>query len=359
MNQEPELSHEDSLRLNVLLCQDVNAIRINESNMMLYALLKDREVSIQLNPNCSESKYLKQVREFLAFQVLGSPAGYPTFMKRWTRMGQARDTNLAELLKLAEPEAVVSVTHANGLTMELAQYAWWSSQSVENARQMLHQPNVVKSEFAVELAEFLIEFLPFEEEGKNIIDTVDLVLRNNLIDENTKQNLWRKGKRKPVYFIGFILSIPDNLPDSDLISPHTNFETVKTNLAQDDNIYSQQLIRLHSQQGQQFINILERIIAGSSDQDAAISFITAITAYFSDIRNERQTRNSAFDEFKKMAKNNQNLLDKQLAIYELSLLEENNLNHILSRTNAVGTVLRRKLEPITMPILQHLKTLKF
>lgn len=358
MNQEPELSHEDSLRLNVLLCQDVNAIRINESNMMLYALLKDREVSIQLNPNCSESKYLKQVREFLAYQFLGSPAGYPVFMKRWTRMGQARDTNLAELLKLAEPEAVASVTHAKGLTMELAQYAWWSSQSVENARQMLHQPKVINSEFAFELAEFLIEFLPFEEEGKNIIDTVNLVLKNNLVDDKTKQNLWRKGKRKPAYFIGFILSIPDHLPDSELSSPHPGIETLKTKLAQDHNVYSQQLLRLSSQEGQHFINILERIISGIADQDAAISFIAAITAYFSEIRKESMTDSLAFDEFKNSRKNDQDLLAKQSAIYHLSLLEENNLNDILSRTNAVGTVLRRKLEPITSPILEHLKILK-
>jgi len=358
MNQEPELSHEDSLRLNVLLCQEVNAIRINESNMMLYALLKDREVSIQLNPNCSESKYLKQVREFLAFQILGSPAGYPVFMKRWTRMGQARDTNLAELLKLAEPEAVVSVTHATGLTMELAKYAWWSSQSVENARQMLHQPNVVNSEFALELAEFLIEFLPFEEEGKNIIETVDLVLRNNLIDDSSKKNLWRKGKRKPVYYIGFVLSIPDELPESDIATAHPKTEFFGSSITETDNIYSHQLLRLCSQQGQQFINILERIIAGIADQDAAISLISAITAYFSDIRSERNTTNLAFKEFQESMNDNQELLEKQLAIYHLSLLEENNLNHILSRTNAVGTVLRRKLEPITTPILQHLATLK-
>ena len=356
MNQEPELSHEDSLRLNVLLSQEINAIRINESNMMLYALLKDREVSIQLNPNCSESKYLKQVREFLAFQVLGSPAGYPTFMKRWTRMGQARDTNLAELLKLAEPEAVVSVTHANGLTMELAQYAWWCSQSVENARQMLHQPNVVNSEFAFELAEFLIEFLPFEEEGKNIIETVDLILRNNLVNETTTLNLWRKGKRKSTYFIGFALSVPDNLPESNTALPHPNFDEISNNLSNCKNVYSQQLLRLSSQQGQHFIKTLEKIISNISDQDSAILFIAAITNYFSDIRNERNSDDLAFDEFKNTAKNN-NELNKLESLYQLSLCEESDLNHILSRTNAVGTVLRRKLEPITAPILKYIAIL--
>ena len=48
-------------------------------------------------------------REFLASHVLGSPGGYPVFINRWTRMGQARDENLQRLLMLGEPEAVVAV----------------------------------------------------------------------------------------------------------------------------------------------------------------------------------------------------------------------------------------------------------
>jgi len=362
MSFESELSHEDSLRLNVLMCQDVKAIRINESNMMLYALLSDREVSIQLNANCSESKYLKQVREFLAFQVLGSPAGYPTFMKRWTRMGQARDTNLAELLKLGEPEAVVSVTHASGLTKELAEYAWWCKQSIESARQMLHQPNVVNSEFANDLAEFLIEFLPFEEEGKNIIETVNLLLKYDLVDEKTKQTLWRKGKRKPTYLIGFVLSLPDDLPDIELSMPHKDFETIRNEATNTNtntnNVYHHQLARLYSQQGQHFINTLERIITGFSDQDSAILFFTAITAYFSEIRQEKNSVNEAFAEIQKRNSDNTGLMQKYHAIHRLSLIEESNLNEILSHTNAVGTVLRRKLEPLTHSIQEDLAVLK-
>jgi len=358
MNQEIELSHEDSLRLNVLFSQNINAIRINESSMVLHALLEEREISIPLNPNCAESKYLKQVREFLSFQVLGSPAGYPVFLKRWTRMGQTRDTNLSELLKLGESEAVVSVTHAPGLTMELAQYAWWCHQSVENARQMLQQPKVANSKFAKELSDFLIEFLPFEEVGKNIIDTVCLLLKNDLVDEKTKLSLWKKGKRKSTYYLGFVSSIPDKLPEADLSQPHNELMQYEIKLASlKNNVYAQQIIRLCSQRGQHFIQTNERILSNFSDQDSIIALINSLQEYLNPISYEAAESNKDIEQFKQSV-TDPSLLKMLNAITELSKLEESVLNDILSRTNAVGSVLRRKMEPITQPILEHFQTFK-
>ena len=103
-----ELSAEDALRLNVLLANPLEAVRIDESSMTVYALSEQGEASVSLNPRGRDDQYLKKVRELLSSQVLGSPGGYPVFLRRWTRMGQARDHSLEQLLLLGEPEAVVA-----------------------------------------------------------------------------------------------------------------------------------------------------------------------------------------------------------------------------------------------------------
>ena len=105
---------------------------------------------------------LRKVREVLSGYVLGSPGGYPVYLKRWSRMGQTRDENLEHLLLLGEPEAVVAVTCASGLSDELARRAWWTCQDPDNARRMLNIPAVVNGSMGPELARFLIEYLPFE-----------------------------------------------------------------------------------------------------------------------------------------------------------------------------------------------------
>jgi hypothetical protein len=90
------LSAEDNFRLQVLLAQDLKAIRIDESTLTLHALTDKGEASIPLSPNCREDKYLRQVRELLSGHALGSPGGYPVFLTRWTRHGQMAGVNLGQ-----------------------------------------------------------------------------------------------------------------------------------------------------------------------------------------------------------------------------------------------------------------------
>ncbi|MEE8379664.1 MAG: sulfur reduction protein DsrS, partial [Gammaproteobacteria bacterium] len=184
---ETELSNEDGLRLNVLLSQKLQAVRIDESRMMLYALTNKGEASVALNPNCREDRYLRHVRELLSTHILGSPGGYPVYINRWTRMGQDRDnTTLHNLLLLGEPEAVAAVVHAPGLTPELAELVWWVAPEAEHARRMLVQPQVAESEIAHDLARFLIEHLPFETEPNAIMDSVRLVLQPGLVSDDER-----------------------------------------------------------------------------------------------------------------------------------------------------------------------------
>jgi len=123
----------------------------------------------------------------------------PVYLKRWTRMGQARDGILESLLLLGEPEAVVAVVNAAGITDELASRAWWSVQTAENARCMLQQPAVVEGRMGPVLAEFLLEFLPFEEEPRDQIRSVRLVLQGDLISTAERERLWEKGRHRELF----------------------------------------------------------------------------------------------------------------------------------------------------------------
>ncbi|MDH5778501.1 MAG: sulfur reduction protein DsrS, partial [Gammaproteobacteria bacterium] len=141
---QSQLSNEDNLRLNVLLNQEVHSIRIDEGKMLLHGLTDKGEAKIKLSPNCRNDAYIRRVKEMISSHVLGSPGGYPVYIKRWTRMGHARDNSLENLLKLGEPEAVVAVVHSKGLTDELARRAWWAMASAENARRMLEKQAVAE-----------------------------------------------------------------------------------------------------------------------------------------------------------------------------------------------------------------------
>ena len=109
-----DLSAEDNLRMNVLLSQKLQAVRIDESKMIVYALTDRGEAKVPLNPSGRPEQYLRKVKELISGHILGSPGGYPVYLRRWTRMGQMRDDSLEQLLMLGEPEAVVAAVCSPG-----------------------------------------------------------------------------------------------------------------------------------------------------------------------------------------------------------------------------------------------------
>ena len=61
-----ELTAEDSLRLNVMLANALQAVRIDESSMTVQALSDQGEASVKLNLVGRDDQYLKSVRELLS-----------------------------------------------------------------------------------------------------------------------------------------------------------------------------------------------------------------------------------------------------------------------------------------------------
>lgn len=367
------LTTEDTLKLNVMLHSGVQAIRIDESQMTVHALSGESESTLTLNPDCKPEQYIKKVREMLSGHVLGSPGGYPVFLKRWTRMGQAREEGLSDLLMLGEPEAVVAVANANGLTNELARRAWWSDPVSDNARRMLASLKVAQGNMGKILAQHLVDHIAFETEPQVMIDTIRLVLQPGLIADGVKQKVWSSGARKNAYRVGFLQAIPDNLPESRPAHPqYDNLAAALNTLSNTGNTIAGMLLKTLAPQGQTFITAADAILRKPANQDVVVSLLNSLGDYFSPARQQHSDTQDIFEiinETGRLLKEHKPtavaelqhvlpVLEPELeAVLVLSRLSDLVVTPVFARTTAEGTLMHRKIEPVTTPIFERFSLL--
>jgi len=366
-----ELSNEDTLRLNVLV-MNVEAIRIDENNMTVYGLSDRGEAKVTLSPTGRPESYLKAVREFLSTAVLGSPGGYPVHLQRWTRMGQARDTNLEKLLMLGEPEAIAAVVCAPGLTDDLARRAWWTDMSAENARRMLARSCVVEGNMGRELANFLIEHLPFETEARLIIESVRLVLQPGLINAEAHRKLWENGAVKVNYRVGFLQAGAESIPQASPERAHSPDEAaVLSDLASQENAMAGLLQRVWSGSGQGYLATCEQVLQKLSDQDAVVVLLNALSRSMQPVRVQaepcqdvatilEEARQAASDrpEAAAILARLPGLQDEIRALYALARMDEAIVTPIFARSSASGSLMRRKIESVIRPVLEQIAILR-
>jgi hypothetical protein len=392
-----ELSNEDSLRLNVLIANAV-AVRIDEGAMIVYGLSKSGdEARVQLSPNCNPDRYVRNVRELFSSVVLGSPRGYPVYLKRWSRMGQASDMRLSDLLMLGEPEAVVAVSGSPTLTDELARRTWWTMPDSDNARRMLKSRSVVEGEMGKVLAEFLLEFLPFEQEPQQIIESVQLVLQPGLIDEEARLSIWQRGRQKNVFMVGFLLAVPHDLPEQK--SARHDYEQVQVlldPLVEAGNPFAQQLSRIFSETGQTFLHACSVVLRKPSNQDVVVGLMEALELYFKQVRispfhyhdvaairsavgamlnNELVDNVLAGDEGGSEGSDEESEMKLPAALHELLEAAPGLSNEIeamlllahtgepivckiFAQTDSVGTVMRKKLQSVSTPLMEAISLLQ-
>jgi hypothetical protein len=368
-----EISSEDSLRLNVLLA-NAKAIRIDENSLSVYGLSEHGEAKIKLNPNCRADRYLRFVRELLSSAVLGSPGGYPIYLKRWTRMGQLSHDHLDDLLLLGEPEAVVAVACSPNLTDELARRAWWAMSDAENARRMLERDCVVQGAMGRVLAEFLVEFLPFEADPMTIMRTVCLLLQPGLIAAEERLRIWRKGLQKNVFLIGFLLATPDDLPEA--LSAHRDWERAEHELAAlagAANPYARQVLRCLSGPGQAFLRACQTVLRKPSNQDVVVALLDAVALYFAPVRPHSEPVESIDAQHAQLGAwiagpSCPAALQASLAavpwlqpficaMLTLACCDRRVVQAVFAGTDSIGSLMRKKLEPVSRPVLELLACL--
>ena len=240
----------------------------------------------------------------------------------------------------------------------------------DNARRMLERECVVSGKMGRELAGYLIEYLPFETEHRAMVETVRLVLQPGLIDSDLREKLWRQAKRKNSYFVGFMDAIPDELPEEGRArNDADNLQQRLQPLLAKGNPVARQLCRCVSEQGQVFLKTAEVVMKKPTNQDVVVEFMNAIQRYFSAVC----PNNDPAADMATIVSDAEALLDVPgvcpttravqevlstvpecrqdvRAMLALSWVCEPLMNPIFSRTDAIGSVMRKKIEPVTSPI---------
>ncbi len=348
-----ELSPEDELRLNVLFNTELKAVRIDESTMTLWALTPQGEASVPLKPTERSDRYLKRVRELLSGHALGSPGGYPVHLTRWTRQSQASLSNqhLAQLLLIAEEEAVVAVVHSPALTDELARYAWWCLPTIENARLMLMREVVCRGSMGRTLAEFLVEHLAFlYEDDLGILDTVAVMLYSGVLTEAERLSIWKRGHSRNSYYVAFLEVQPDALPDPRAARADRNSVP-----ALDGNPYSILLEKALSAQGQMFLATTATILERPEIQEVVNHTLDALANWCAPLRQtEAAVRASARAAL--LAAAPQFEADCA-ALDALAAVDAGSVRPIFVKTTAIGSLMRRKIQPVVTPLLDAVAVL--
>ncbi|NDP46803.1 MAG: hypothetical protein GZ085_00150 [Sulfuriferula multivorans] len=349
-----ELSPEDELRLNVLFNTELKAVRIDESSMTLWALTPQGEASVPLKPNERADRYLKKVRELLSGHALGSPGGYPVHLTRWTRQSQSglSPKHLAQLLLIAEEEAVVAVVHSNALTDEMARHAWWCMPTIENARLMLMRDVVCQGSMGRTLAEFLVDHLAFlHEDDVGILDTVAVMLYSGVLTDAERLSIWKRGNTRNSYYTAFLELQPDNLPNPRNARP--DFAGVPRLT---DNPYSEMLEKVLSGQGQTFLLTLSTILDRPEIQEVVNHTLAALAQWCAPLRQTSETtRNEAREAILAVAPQ---LAPDCMALDALAAIDADTVRPIFIKTTAIGSLMRRKIEPIVRPLLDSITTLR-
>lgn len=370
--KDMELTPEDSLRLNVLLASDVQAIRIDEQGMIVHGLTERGEAAIALHPSGRKESYLRLTRELLSGHALGSPGGFPIFLRQWTRFGQPLGDKLEKLLLLGEPEAVVSVAYSSNITGELARRAWWAMPVADNARRMLERACVADAAIGKMLADFLIEHLPFESDPHVMMDTVRIVLHPGLLDEATRLRLWNKASGNNAYYVPFLERVPDDLPGANAArADWVKLEESLAPLVAGANPYAVALARVLSGSGQVFLRACGEVLLRPANRDVAIAVLNAVAAYFAVLRpgenplGEAEAIIFAAEEIMESSAAARGVLavapgvrDELRAMLILAQMDAETVRAILARTTAEGTLMRKKLEPVIMPLLRQLAVLR-
>ncbi|NCC37813.1 MAG: sulfur reduction protein DsrS [Gammaproteobacteria bacterium] len=365
-----ELTHEDSFRLNVLLANRPRAIRIDESKLVVQGLMEQGEMTVRLNPSTRPDQYLRRVRELISGHVLGSPGGYPVYLRRWTRMGQMRDESLEQLLMLGEPEAVVAAVCSPGLSDELARRAWWAMEDAENARRMLANPAIVTGRMGPVLVDFLVDYLPFETESERIIDSIRLILTSGLLDAPRRDELWQRAARKQAYLVGFLQAQPDDLPGE---GRARSLPEPVAALAAAGNDCARLLRRVYAASGQTYVASVRTVLAKPPNQDVVTATFDLLRAYFAPLRPAGDPDLAIGEliadakQFAAVASPDPSVAQviqvcPQLASEIAAMRLLSGVGYGLVRAlsidpSVIGSLMRRKLAPAMEPVTQHLAQL--
>ncbi|KAA0443073.1 MAG: hypothetical protein FXV79_05200 [Candidatus Thioglobus sp.] len=343
------LTAEDTLKLNVLISTCV-AIRIDVYKLAVIGLTAGKkEQTISLNPQHDSDKYIQAVQKLLVSKTLGSMGGYPSYLKRWSRMGQVNVGNLKSLLKIGNIEAVVAVANSQSLDDKVLDLVWWcatnTDQQAEIGRFLLTRDFVISHPIGKQIADYLLEFLPFTDDTNKLINTVNLLLQGDLISQQAKDKLWQQGQRQTAFLVGFIERDIGNLLNND--------GTIAINNT------AKELECVNSEQMQILLKTIAIILKKINQQYVLYRTLEVLGSYlshpmiqpFADIK-QCQAQAQAVSQQLGLQEN-----AKVKARLLLAGVSEQLVVGTISAHNLVGSAIRKKLKNVLSPIQNALQLL--
>jgi hypothetical protein len=248
-------------------------------------------------------------------------------------------------------------------------------EDAENARHMLANPAIVAGDMGKTLAAYLVEYLPFETETEKMMESVRLVLQPGLIDAEDRLSLWKKSARKQAYLVGFLQALPDDLPEPvSAREDAASCEQALHALVQAGNPCASILVRVLSSPGQSFLLSLSTVLARPPTQDVVQATFDLVRAYFSPLRpngdpdspmdallidaHEFIGSDHAPDSVQACLKAAPTLTAEISAMRLLSGLGYGVLRPVLRDSTAIGSLMRRKLRPVSDPLLSQIEVLQ-
>ena len=181
-----------------------------------------------------------------------------------------------------------------------------------------------------------------------------------------------RAKTKRNFYVGFMHALPDDLPEE--TGDHLSYEAAHLKLQpliDSGNRYALQLNRVLNRRGQSFLKTADAALNRPATQEVVESLLDAIASYFSALRPEVFTAydikaicaeaeaacGSADAELRDVLNVAPELKSELQAMLMLSCLSVKLINPIFAQTDAIGTMMRKKIKPITEPIIERLHIL--
>jgi hypothetical protein len=203
------------------------------------------------------------------------------------------------------------------------------------------------------------------------------VLQPGLISQQEKEKLWSKTKTKRSFYVGFLHACADDLPVE--VDAHEHYDVIKQQLEpllEEANPYALMLEKVLSAKGQAFVRTAEDALKKPGNQDVVVSLLEAISKYFETILPDKFTDDdidAICSEAETLCRSDNEALNKVVASLQgnvedgqkylsamtvLACLSVKLVNPIFARSDAIGTVMRKKIKPVTDPVVEQLHILR-
>jgi hypothetical protein len=244
----------------------------------------------------------------------------------------------------------------------------------EHARRMLANPKVVAGDMGPVLAAYLVEHLPFETEPDLMIETVRMVLQPGLLEEAQRRELWKKAGRKNAYYVGFLAAVPDELPvEASARADDERLEALLSPLSEAGNTYAQILLKTFSSKGQAFLDTVSTVLKKPATQEVVTITLDLLREYFAPIRPEGDPDKTIEDliaeaervcvpdtdpRIAEVLERAPALAGEVRAARILSGMGYGVARPALGGSTAIGSLMRRRLEPALGPVAEQIDILR-